>query len=260
VVRLNRKNLTYTVLAILFLLTTSFLIPPLRSPALVVLKYPLNLFTLIKKEIGGIIFYHRNLLENEILRKENDSLKRRIIFDNEVYLENSRLRELVNFKKRTSYKVISATVIGRSLESWSSIVILGKGRHNGIRKGMVAINYLGLAGRVVEADAFTSKIMLVSDPNLSVSAIIQRSRQEGLVSGTLGGSLVMRYLPKDADVQKGDIIITSGLTSNYPKGLVIGIVTDKGEEFSGLSVYAIIKPAVDLNSIEELLLIIPDNK
>lgn len=195
-----------------------------------------------------------------MLRKENDSLKRRIIFNNDIYLENNRLRELLGFKKKTSYKVISSEVIGRSLDSWSSLAIINKGRHNGIRKGMVAINYLGLLGRVVEADMFTSKVMLVNDPNLSVSAIIQRSRQEGLVCGTLGGTLVMKYLPKDADIQKGDIVMTSGLTSNYPKGLVIGTVIDAVQEYSGLGVYAVVKPAADLNSIEELLLIIPENK
>jgi len=69
--------------------------------------------------------------------------------------------------------------------------------------------------------------------------------------------LIMKYLPKDSDIKASDIIITSGLTDNYPKGLLIGRVISIGEEFSGLSRYAIVKPAVDLSNIEEVLIIIP---
>jgi rod shape-determining protein MreC len=98
--------------------------------------------------------------------------------------------------------------------------------------------------------------MLINDPNFGVSAIVQRSRQEGLISGTLGGSLIMKYLPKDADIQISDVIITSGLTPIYPKGLLIGKVLTLGEELSGLTRYAIIKPAVNLSNIEEVLIII----
>jgi rod shape-determining protein MreC len=67
----------------------------------------------------------------------------------------------------------------------------------------------------------------------------------------------MKYLPRDADVQISDTIITSGLTEAYPKGLLIGRVVHVGEEFSGLSRYAVIKPAVNLAAIEEVLIIIP---
>jgi rod shape-determining protein MreC len=99
--------------------------------------------------------------------------------------------------------------------------------------------------------------MLISDPNLGVSALVQRSRQEGLVSGTLGTYLTMRYLPKDADIKIQDVIVSSGLNEVYPKGLLIGTVIDIGKEFSGLSRFATIKPAIDLSNIEEVLIIIP---
>lgn len=99
--------------------------------------------------------------------------------------------------------------------------------------------------------------MLINDPDFGVSAVVQRSRQEGLVSGTLGNNLIMRYLPKDADIKVSDIIVTSGLTGKYIKGLLIGRVVEIGDEFSGLSRYCLIKPAVSLSNIEEVLIIIP---
>ncbi|MDD4894032.1 MAG: rod shape-determining protein MreC [Candidatus Omnitrophica bacterium] len=209
------------------------------------------------REAGGIIFYHHNMAQNERLRKEINFLKQKLNTTSEVYLENKRLKSLVSFKQKTPYRVVPAKVIGRSADNWSSIVIIDKGSYNGIRRGFVAINYLGLVGRVIEVGDTASKIMLINDPSLGVSCVVQRSRQEGLVSGTLGRSLIMKYLPKDADIQPSDPIVTSGLTSAYPKGLLIGTVVSIGEEFSGLSRYAIIMPAVNLSSIEEVLIIIP---
>ena len=175
----------------------------------------------------------------------------------EAYRENVRLKDLLAFKQKAPYKVTAARVVGRSADNWSSVVIIDKGRSHGLRRGMTAITHLGLAGKVVEATEHTSKIMLINDPSIGVSAIVKRSRQEGLVCGTLGSSLIMRYLPKDSDIQISDLVLTSGLTESYPKGLLIGRVIEIGNEFSGLSLYAVIKPAVDLTAIEELLIIIP---
>jgi rod shape-determining protein MreC len=256
VFKFSRKNLISVVVFFLLLILLSSIIPTLRNPLLNILEYPLKLFTLLTREAKGIIFYHRNLIKYERFKKEIDLLKQRLNAANEVYLENKRLKNLLSFKQKSQFKVIAARVIARSPDSWSSIMIIDKGSHHGIKPGMVVISYLGLVGRVVENTEFTSKIMLINDSNLSVSCLVQRSRQEGLVSGTLGSSLIMKYLPKECDIKISDLIVTSGLSSSYPKGLIVGTVVDIAEEFSGLSRYAIIKPAVNLSDIEEALVII----
>lgn len=255
--KFKKKSLIHTAVSVSFLLLLSVLIPTLRTPAFKILKYPLGLFTLIGREAEGIIFYHRNFAQNEKLKKEIDFLRQKLNTANEIYFENRRLKNLLSFKQKTHLKVVAARIIGRSSDNWSSIVIIDKGSYNGIKRGFVVINYLGLVGRVIETGDSTSRIMLINDPSLGVSAIVQRSRQEGLVSGTLGRSLIMKYLPRDADIQVSDLIITSGLTNVYPKGLLIGRVVNIGEEFSGLSRYCQIKPVVNLSSIEEVLIIIP---
>jgi len=256
-IKLKNKKLIYFVSFILLVLSLSLLVPTLRPPILSTLKYPLNLLTLIRREASGIIFYHRHLVQNERLKKEIDLLKHKFNTTNEIYLENIRLKKLLSFKQKSHFKVIAARVIGHSVDNWSSVVIIDNGGYDGIKRGMVAISYSGLVGCVVEVNPATSKIMLINDPSFSVSAIVQRSRQEGLVSGTLGNSLIMKYLPKEADIEISDVVVTSGLTGMYPKGLIIGTVVDMGEEFSGLSRYCRIKPAVDLSNIEEVLIIIP---
>ena len=255
--KFKKKNIISFAIFVLLLVFLSSVIPALRNPVLNTLKYPFNLLTLIGRETRGIIFYHQNLIQNERLKKEIDYLRQKLNTAGEIYLENERLKNLLSFKQKSSYKVIAARVIGRSLDSWSSVIIIDKGSYSGIKRGMTAITYLGLVGQVIETTESTSKIMLLSDTNLGVSGIVQRSRQEGLVSGTLGSNLMMRYLPKECDIKTSDVIITAGLTSTYPKGLLIGTVVDVGEEFSGLSRYAIIKPSANLSNIEEVLIIIP---
>ena len=255
--KFKKKSLILTAVFVFSLLLLASLIPALSSPALKILKYPLGLFSLIGREVEGVIFYHRNMAQTQRLRKEVDFLKHKLNAANEIYLENKRLKSLLAFKQKTPYKVVPARVIGRSADNWSSVVIIDKGTQHGIRRGLVVITYLGFVGRVVETADATSKIMLINDPSLGVSAIVQRSRQEGLVNGTLGRSLIMKYLPKDADIQVSDVVVTSGLTDVYPKGLLIGTVVSVGDEFSGLSRYCQIKPAVNLVAIEEVLIIIP---
>lgn len=254
--KLKKKKLAYPAVIIALLFTLAVLIPVLRKPVLDTLKYPLQLLTFIKREVMGAVFYHANYIQNERLKREIDSLRRKINESEETSLENARLKKLLNYKQQSPYKVLAAKAIGRSPDNWSSVIIIDKGRHSGIRRGMAVISYLGLVGSVRESTDYTSQVMLINDLNSNVSALIQRSREEGLVSATLGGSLIMRYLPKEADINVSDAVITSGITPLYPKGLLIGMVVEKGEEFSGLSSYAIIKPAVDLSSLEEVLVII----
>lgn len=197
------------------------------------------------------------MLELGRLNNELEILRRRLFDLRELEQENVRLRGLLNFKQKSTLHLVSARVIARSPDSWSSSVIIDKGKFNGVRRGMAVINGQGLVGRVAESVDYSSKVLLINDPSQGISSIVQRSRQEGLVSGSLGSNLIMRYLPEDAQITIGDIIVTSELSQVYPKGLLIGKVVNIAKEFSGLSLYAVVKPAADLSSLEEVSVIIP---
>jgi rod shape-determining protein MreC len=207
------------------------------------------------KEFNAFVFFHRNAVRLEKLEAENDVLRARLNSANEAAIENKRLRELLDFKNSSEWNTVAAAVIGRQPENWSSMVLINKGSSSGIRNGSVVVSRMGLVGRVAETTASISKIILINDPNFSISAFVQRSRQEGLVTGTLGSNLVMKYLPPDADIQERDIVVSSGLTGMSPKGLLIGTVIKTGTEFSGLGKYAVISPAADLPAIEEVLVV-----
>lgn len=249
-----KKNLT---LFILIFLVTPFIVIPLKANLLDISKYPLTFFTFMRREIGAIIFFHHNFTQNERLKKQIDLLENKLNFQEEILIENERLKSLLLFKNESKLRFIAARVIGRAPEAWSSVVIIDKGTGSGLKPGMIAVSYLGLVGKIIETSSSVSKVILINDPDCGVSSIAQRSRQEGLVTGTLGNNLIMKYLPEECDIEIGDIVLTSGLDQIYPKGLVIGEIVSINKDFSGLSRYAVIKPAVNLSRIEEVLIVIP---
>jgi len=257
VFKLSRKTITSLLLIACLVLLVSIFSPFFKNSAQKTFKPHLSLIGLLKRECAGIIFYHRNMLDLGRLKYETEVLRRKLFDLREIEHENLRLKNLLSFKQKSPFRLVAARVIARSPDSWSSSVTIDKGRYSGIRRGMAVINTMGLLGRVVESSETISKVLLINDPSQGVSSIVQRSRQEGLVNGSLGSNLIMRYLPDDAQIMIGDIIITSELSQVYPKGLLIGKVVNIGKEFSGLSRYAVIKPAADLSSIEEVLVIIP---
>ena len=255
--KLPRKTLINFILICCSVLLLSNFLFSFKNPAQKIFKPHLSFINLVKRELSGIIFYHRNMIQAENLENKVNLLGLRLLDLREVAQENTRLKNLLNFKHKSSLRLVASRVVGRSLDSWSSSVIIDKGRYNGIKSGMVVISPQGLVGTIVESADNTSKVLLINDPNQGISSIVQRSRQEGLVSGILGTNLIMRYLPDEAAIVVGDIIITSELSQVYPKGLLVGRVVNIGREFSGLNRYALVKPAADLANLEEVLVIIP---
>ncbi len=255
--KISRKTLIGFIIFSCTLLLISNTLSCLKKSAQNVLAPQLSFLDLLKREFSGIIFYHRNMIQAEKLNAGVGALRWQMLDLKELNQENIRLKELLNFKQKSSLFLVPARVIARSPDVWSCSVVIDKGKNSRIKIGMAVINLQGLVGRVVECTENSSKVLLINDPSQGISAVVQRSRQEGLVNGTLGTNLIMRYLPEDAQITEGDIIITSELSQFYPKGLLIGKVINIGGDFSGLNRFAQIKPAAGLSSIEEVLVVIP---
>jgi rod shape-determining protein MreC len=232
------------------------IIPYLRNCFIDSLRLPLEFFSSVGREIQRVTLYHQTSVENQRLKKEIDLIRRQLHEVKEVYLENARLRKLLDFKKRSVYPLTAAGVIGYDPSNLSSIIIINKGRQEAIGQGCAVITNDGLVGRVIEVSSQTSKVLLINNINSGVAALIQRSRQEGLVSGSLAGGLILHYLPSEADVQISDLVITSGLSGLYPKGILIGKVTKIRKERSAGEVRAIVEPSANLTKLEEVLVVI----
>ncbi len=179
----------------------------------------------------------------------------------EIKVENERLRQLLNFPYLEDYETIGADVIGYFPENWTSGVIINRGKRDGVQERDPVITYNGyLAGQVEEVFTTTAHVHLLTHPSFVVGGLIQReaSRALGVVRGTPAGKdlYIMDNLSWDADVQSGDMIITSGMSEFFPKGLPIGEVVEVGVSDFGLTQKATIKPFIAGVTLEEILIII----
>lgn len=194
--------------------------------------------------------------ENETLKKELNSLKADAARLAELNLENQRLRQMLAFKENSPLKLVAARVIGVDATNWSRTIIIDRGSGDGLRDDMSVATPNGLVGKLIEVSPAYSKAMLLTDGRSAVDGIVQRSRASGVVFGTSEGTSIMRYLPLDADVRPGDLIISSGMGGVFPKGLVVGKVKKLDNSGQSLFKEAEIDLGATLANLEEVFVIV----
>ena len=197
---------------------------------------------------------------NEDLQGLADSLMIENVRLKEIESENETLRKLLGFTQANpthSYKAaeVKGRVIGRDPSNFLSYLTIDSGSQQGIEKGMPVVTERGLVGRITDVGSNWAKVMLIIDPSSSVNALIQSSRATGVVEGQVGGSLVMKYIPQGETVNVNDIVLTSGLGGNFPKKLIIGQVTAVQQRDIEMFQQADIRPTVDFNNLEIVLVI-----
>lgn len=193
--------------------------------------------------------------ENMLLKKEAAELKERLNGMREASQENQRLKELLAFKEETGYRTITARVIGIDPVSLFKTITITKGSVDGVKKNMVVVTNDGVVGRIINSSANSSKVLLITDRNSNVDAVIQRSRDRGIAEGGDPGLLQLKYLPRSADIVEGDLVVTSGIGGVFQKGLIIGTLSRLNKEAGGIFLYTEIIPTVNFSKIEEVLVI-----
>ena len=205
------------------------------------------------------VFRGRHLVaENRKLKEETQLLLEQISRLREYEHGNRELRKLLGFREQGDIGKVSigAEVIGRNPVNWYRTIVIDRGERDGIKRGMVVVSGEGLVGRVKEVGPAISQVMLILDERSSVSAIIQRTREHGIVQGRLTDILRMKYLSGKTEVIRGDIVRSSGLGGVYPKGVLIGTVANVERADYGLTMSAEVLPAVDFSRLENVLVIL----
>ncbi|HBC97055.1 MAG TPA: rod shape-determining protein MreC [Clostridium sp.] len=225
----------------------------------------------IKNCISFIINFSEVKDENLTLKKENSLLKNKLVEYNSLKNENSQLRKELNFKKqRAEYSYIGCDIIGKSADGILDEFAINKGSADGIGKQMVAVTADGLVGQVIHVEKNWSIIQCLTNENLAVGGTVAGSSassgatNSGIVKGYKDSEnkylAKLYYLPPESTIKKGDQILTSGIDNSYPQGIRIGSVIsvedDKGEVMKN----AVIKPYVNFDKIQELLIVVPKNK
>lgn len=195
---------------------------------------------------------HRNQAE---LVKRVAELEQKQVEFKELEKENTRLRELLQFKKEIPAKTVAARVIGRDLVPWRKTILIDKGSVQGIKKRMAVVSAQGLVGRIVEVGPFGARAILLLDPESRVSSLFQEARDLGVAEGDGSSWLRVTHIDRDSPVKVGDQVLSSGLGGVYPKGIPIGKVEMVGSEKESLELFATVRPFVNFSRLEEILCI-----
>jgi rod shape-determining protein MreC len=206
-------------------------------------------------ELKKLFFYRETYDDYRRLKKQNELLKAKLVAIRENDLAQERYDKIQTFRNNQNYVSILANVIGRDPSDWNASLIIDKGRAEGVEVGQPVVSPLGVVGRIFEAGHNTSKVILLSDPTFAVAAVVERSRENGLLTGTLQGALRLQYLTINADVKVGDTLVTSRLSTAFPEGILIGQITDVQASVNTHTVECLVDPAVDLSELEEVIVI-----
>jgi rod shape-determining protein MreC len=196
------------------------------------------------------------------VRQENAELKRRLeeyeqkdVRYQEAVLESQRLEALLDLKKQLALPVTGARVVAYDPSQWSRCVIIDIGKSEGAAVGLPVLGRGGIIGRIIEVYPHFAKVMLIVDRNSGADAMIQRNRVRGILEGKGGNRCALEYVPKNTDVEVGDLVLASGLGGIYPAGQVFGRVTQVDKKTSGPFQEIIVTPGENLSALEEVLIV-----
>jgi len=190
--------------------------------------------------------------ENVVLRVRVQQLEQEMDRRSELDIENARLRGLLDFRRTLQGDVLTARIIGRDATGLARTLVIDRGEADGVVKGAAALAPQGVVGQIFLASRHAARILLISDHNSGVDAVVERTRARGIVQGTVDGC-GLKYVKRTEDVQVGDTVATSGLDGIFPKGLPVGTVVSVDKRGQGLFQSAEVTPRVDFDRLEEVL-------
>ena len=199
----------------------------------------------------------------EKLRQENDELRLEAMQHQETLRENAVLREAAGWQKKAPWKLRLARVISRDPANWWHTLQIDLGSNQGVRRNMPVVTPLGLVGRVQEAGANRSRVILIGDPQCQVPAVVDNAgRDTGIVRG--GESSVLEesilelsFLKRNSQAIPGQQVYTSGLGEFFPKAIPIGTIMETNSVSYGLYLAARVKLSANLNELEEVWVLYP---
>ena len=197
--------------------------------------------------------------ENKRLQEELDKFKETNIKYREAVATNVRLSKLLQIKDSLPPPTLTAQIVGRDPSLWFRTIIIDRGSSEGVEKGMPVVTVEGVVGQILDTSPNYSKVLLANDPNSAVDVLVQKNRVQGILKGYGSKGFNLLYVLKNADVEKGDAIVTSGLGDIFPKGLPVGKVSEVTKSKRGMFQKIVVEPSVDFSQLEYLIIIMHEN-
>ncbi len=190
------------------------------------------------------------------LRENNERLSQMVVELEEYRLEAQRLESLVGLSDAYAFSSVAARVVGYSADSYNKIITLDVGSNSGVAAGLPVMGSTGVIGQVISVTPLTCQVRLLTDAQSGVSVLIQSSRAEGILTGSVEGVLYLQGIDSSVEVKQGDAIITSGLGGGYYRGLVVGLVS-RVEQYPGDATRTIIvSPNASFSNLNEVLVVL----
>lgn len=229
-----------------------------------VITYPFKKgIYIVEKELSEVAGYFNKIDE---LLKENEQLgidKDRLIYENTILEqyrdENNQLKGLLDIAQRyREYPQMGANIIAKDPGNWYKSFTIDKGKGQGVAENDVILAGGGLVGHIIDTEQLTSQVISIIDDRSSVSAKVVRTGDTGILKGDIELSslgLCRLEIDVESEIVKGDQIVTSHL-SQYPPGIPIGVVEEVTTGKNGLTQYAYVRPFVDFNHLQNVLIIL----
>jgi rod shape-determining protein MreC len=203
----------------------------------------------------GYIDLHNARTENQRLRAELGQLQLRNRELESQANEAQRLSAMLNFREaHPEAPILAAQVIGASADSTSHTLFINRGTRDHIRNNMAVVTPDGVVGKIVEAFPSTAQVLLINDKESGVGALFAASRTHGVVKGSGDPNPRLDYIVNDEKVKSGDVLLTSGDDRIFPKGLLIGTVTDAKPALPFQVIH--VQPAARLDRLEDVLVLL----
>lgn len=190
------------------------------------------------------------------LRENNAQLAQMVVELEEYRQEAQRLESLIGLSDAYGFSSVAAHVVGYSADSYNRIITLDVGTNSGVKTGLPVMGSTGVIGQVVSTTPLTSQVRLLTDAQSGVSVLVQSSRAEGIITGSVEGVLYLEGVDDSVNIQPGDAVITSGLGGGYYRGLVVGVVAKVEQRAGNATRTIVVTPNASFNNISEALVVL----
>ena len=202
--------------------------------------------------------FRKMMLRDEDNRRLREEMKRMLLDQQkyrDLFFENMRLREILALREKEKRYVAAARIVARGLDRWSNTVVIGKGTQDGVAKDMAVITPAGLVGKVSSVTDRHASVLLMTDINFSASVRIQETRREAILSGTGGGRCVLKYVPGEAVIREGEVVVTSGFDELFPQEVPVGYVSRVSKKADSIFQEIEVTPFQDLMRLDEVVIV-----
>ncbi len=196
---------------------------------------------------------NRHMREQQVLNAQQLQQTRQLL------AENAYLRKLLDASERLQLKTVMSEILYDARDPFSRKVILDRGERHGLMPGQPVIDDLGVVGQVTRVFPFTAEVTLVTDKDHAIPVQVLRSGVRSVAYGRgQTGELELRFMASNADIQKGDVLTTSGIDGVYPPGLAVATVVTVDTKTSDAFARILCKPAAGVSRHRQLLVLLGD--